>query len=663
MPTAPATAAAAEPELGPRLADGRATFAVRSETAAAIEVCLPVKSGERRLSLDRGDDGVWRGEVGRVRPGQRYAFRAHGPRRPHEGLLFDETRLLYDPYARAADGVFGVLVEEGYDWRGDRHPRTPLERTVVYEAHVRGLTRLHPGVPPALRGTFAGLGQPAVIEELLALGVTAVELLPVQHFVPEPAVVARGLTNYWGYSPLGFFAPHAPYAASGAVGSVAELRRTVRALHAAGLELILDVVYNHTAEGGPDAPALSYRGLDNPAYYRLDPADRSRYADVTGCGNTLDARSPTVQRLVLDSLRYLVRELHVDGFRFDLASALGRGDGDFDPHAELLRRIARDPVLRRVKLIAEPWDAAVGGYALGRFPSPFSEWNGAYRDTVREFWRGHAPSSDLARAVAGSSDVFAPSHRGPLASVDFVTSHDGFTLRDLVSYDDKHNEANGEGNRDGDDHNRSWNSGAEGETDAAAVLELRRRRATSMLATLLFSAGVPMLVAGDERWRTQGGNNNAYCQDNRLSWLDWTLDERSGAMLELVRRIVALRAAEPVFRRSRFLRGTAEDGATADVRWLASDGHEMDAHWWQPPDVRTLGVLLAGDGADEPGATMLTIYNADDRDVAFALPERFVPHGADVVLDTAEPARTGHVAGKVACAAWSVLVLRLADEP
>jgi isoamylase len=662
MPTAPATAAA-EPALGPRLADGRATFAVRSEAATAIEVCLPVKSGERRLSLDRDEDGVWRGEVARVRPGQRYAFRAHGPRRPREGLLFDETRLLLDPYARAADGVFGVLVEESFDWRGDRHPRTPLDRTVVLEAHVRGLTRLHPGVPPPLRGTYAGLAQPAVLEGLVALGVTAVELLPVQHFVPEPAVVARGLTNYWGYSPLGFHALHAPYAASGAVGSLAEFRRMVRALHAAGLEVIVDVVYNHTAEGGPDEAALCYRGLDNPAYYRLDPADRSRYLDVTGCGNTLDARSPVVQALVLDSLRYFVRELHVDGFRFDLASALGRVDGDFDPHAELLRRIARDPVLRRVKLIAEPWDAALGGYALGRFPSPFSEWNGAYRDTVREFWRGHAPSSDLARSLAGSSDIFAPSRRGPVASVNFVTSHDGFTLRDLVSYDDKHNEANGEQNRDGDDHNRSWNSGAEGETDDAAVRELRRRRAASMLATLALSAGVPMFVAGDERWRTQRGNNNAYCQDNALSWLDWTLDDERSAVLDLVRRLVALRASEPVFRRRRFLTGTSADGASADVRWLASDGHEMDAHWWQPADVRTLGVLLAGDGADEPGATMLAIFNADDRDVAFALPERFVPHGAEVVLDTAAPARAGHVAGKALCAAWSVLVLRLVDEP
>jgi glycogen operon protein len=659
MPTAPATAVP-DAVLGPHLADGRATFAVDSSTATAIEVCLLAAGGERRVSLDRDDDGIWRGEAARVAPGQRYALRAHGPRRPAEGLLFDPSRLLLDPYARAAEGIHGLLVEDGFDWQGDRPLRTPLERTVILEAHVRGFTRLHPGVPPALRGTYAGLAQPTVIEELHALGVTAIELLPVQHFVSEPAVVARGLVNYWGYSPLGFHAPHAPYAASGAAGSAAEFRRMVRTLHAAGIEVLVDVVYNHTAEGGPGAPSLSYRGLDNPAYYRLDPTDRSRYVDFTGCGNTLDARSPVVQRLVLDSLRYFVRELHVDGFRFDLASALGRVDGDFDPHAELLRRIAKDPVLRRVKLIAEPWDAALGGYALGRFPAPFAEWNGAYRDAVREFWRGHSPSSDLARALAGSSDIFAPSRRRPLASVNFVTSHDGFTLRDLVSYDDKRNDANGEQNRDGDDHNRSWNSGAEGETDDDAVVALRQRRAGAMLATLLLSAGVPMLVAGDERGRTQRGNNNAYCQDNPLSWLDWTLDAPRAALLHLVRRLVALRAAEPVFRRTRFLRGASDDGATADVRWLASDGHEMDAHWWQPAEVHTLGVLLAGDGADEPGATMLSIFNADEHDVPFALPERFVPAGAEIVLDTANPERPAeHVSGEVVCAAWSVLVLRL----
>jgi glycogen operon protein len=633
--------------LGAVLDDDGTTFAVHSATAEAIEVVLQTRWGaERVVSLARAGDR-WSAHVPGVVAGDRYAVRAHGPHAPRRGLFFEAGRPLVDPWARAIDGCWSVVVDPTFDWRGDRPPRTPPERCVIYEAHVRGLTRRHPAVPAALRGTYRGMAHPAVVAELVSLGVTTIELLPVAEFVPEDDVVARGRTNYWGYCPVGYFAPHAAYAAGGAGGAqVSEFKEMVRALHAAGLEVLVDVVYNHTAEAGPGSRTLAFRGLDNPAYYRPAIGDPSRYDDVTGCGNTLDARSPIVQRLVLESLRYWVTEMHVDGFRFDLAATLGRLDDGFDPDAPLLHLIGSDPVLSGVRLIAEPWDTGPGGYAVGRFPPPWAEWNGEFRDDVREFWRGTGSSADLARALAGSEPTFATTGRGPLASVNFVTAHDGFTLRDLVSYDQKHNLSNGESNRDGSDHNRSWNSGCEGETDDEAVREVRRRRASAMVATLLLSAGVPMLVAGDERWRTQGGNNNGYCHDSPLTWLDWVDDDPLAAgMRELVTRLTTLRRTAPELTRTTFL-------DTGDVRWLSADGVEMGHGWWQGHDLPTLGALLED--------RLLVLAHADDRDCWFTLPADLADVVFRPVLDTSAVGgapEEGAAGGVVRVPGWSVLVL------
>ena len=648
--------------LGPQLSDAGASFAVRSSLADAIEVCLPDgRRGERRVALTRDADGVFGGRIEGVSAGQRYWLRAYGEHDPARGLFFDPRMRLTDPYARAIDGDAGVLVDETFEWGDDAPPATPLADSLIYEAHVRGFTRLHPLVPASLRGTYAGLAQPAVIDEILRLGVTAVELLPVQQFASEPVLLQRGLSNYWGYNTLGFFAPHAGYAATGAAGQqVREFKELVRALHAAGLEVICDVVYNHTAEGGSDGPLLSLRGLDNLAFYRLDPADPGRYDDVTGCGNTLDASKPAVIELVLDSLRYWVEEMHVDGFRFDLGVALGRDADGFDGAAPLLAQIADDPVLSRVKLIMEPWDVGPDGYRLGGFTAPYAEWNGGYRDVVRDVWRGLAPTSELARALAGSSDTFAPSGRGPLASINLLTAHDGFTLRDLVSYDAKHNGRNGEANRDGDNANRSWNSGAEGPSDDPAVNGLRRHRARALLATLLLSQGVPMLTAGDERGRTQGGNNNAYCQDSAVSWLDWQASDAD--LLAFTTQLIALRARHAVLRRTTFFEGEGEDfdGSPVDVRWFAADGTSMNGDWWQDGDARTLGVVLDGRAADAPDATLVLLLHAGSEAVEVTLPGS-APEALAVELDsTGERAPGDHVERRLALGPWSVLVLRAA---
>ena len=648
--------------LGPQLSDAGASFAVRSSLADAIEVCLPDgRRGERRVALTRDADGVFGGRIEGVSAGQRYWLRAYGEHDPARGLFFDPRMRLTDPYARAIDGDAGVLVDETFEWGDDAPPATPLADSLIYEAHVRGFTRLHPLVPASLRGTYAGLAQPAVIDEILRLGVTAVELLPVQQFASEPVLLQRGLSNYWGYNTLGFFAPHAGYAATGAAGQqVREFKELVHALHAAGLEVICDVVYNHTAEGGSDGPLLSLRGLDNLAFYRLDPADPGRYDDVTGCGNTLDASKPAVIELVLDSLRYWVEEMHVDGFRFDLGVALGRDADGFDGAAPLLAQIADDPVLSRVKLIMEPWDVGPDGYRLGGFTAPYAEWNGGYRDVVRDVWRGLAPTSELARALAGSSDTFAPSGRGPLASINLLTAHDGFTLRDLVSYDAKHNGRNGEANRDGDNANRSWNSGAEGPSDDPAVNGLRRHRARALLATLLLSQGVPMLTAGDERGRTQGGNNNAYCQDSAVSWLDWQASDAD--LLAFTTQLIALRARHAVLRRTTFFEGEGEDfdGSPVDVRWFAADGTSMNGDWWQDGDARTLGVVLDGRAADAPDATLVLLLHAGSEAVEVTLPGS-APEALAVELDsTGERAPGDHVERRLALGPWSVLVLRAA---
>jgi isoamylase len=560
--------------LGAHLEGDGVRVGVFSGVADVVELCLfEDGGGETRHALERADGDVWHGHVAGAGHGTRYGFRVHGPWDPGAGLRCNAAKLLLDPYARAiAGGVEwnaaldgdnaddsapfvprSVVSAEPFDWGDDHPPRTALADSVIYELHVKGFTRLHPEVPEALRGTYAGLAHPAAIAHLQRLGVTAVELLPVHQFVHDRALVARGLRNYWGYQSIGYFAPHNEYAASG--DQVAEFKAMVRALHSAGLEVLLDVVFNHTAEGDEHGPTLCFRGLDNPAYYRLAD-DRSRYVDDTGCGNTLDAHRPHGLRLVMDSLRYWVQEMHVDGFRFDLAVSLGRTTTDFDPFGGFLDAVGQDPILSEIKLIAEPWDIGHGGYDLGDFPPGWSEWNGRYRDTARDFWRG-APGTlgDFATRLTGSSDLYGRGRR-PTASINLVTVHDGFTLTDLVSYDAKHNEANGEDNRDGSNDNRSWNCGVEGPTDDPAVLELRARQRRNLLATLLLSEGVPLLLAGDELGRTQGGNNNAYCQDNPISWIDWDGDRD---LLDFVAAVCRIRRENDVFRRGSVLR-----------RWRAS---------------------------------------------------------------------------------------------
>jgi isoamylase len=523
---------------------------------------------------------------------------------------------------------------------------------VIYELHVRGFTKLHPGVPERLRGTYAGLAHPAAIEHLVGLGVTTVELLPVHHFVTEPGLLRRGLTNYWGYNTVGYFAPHAGYSSTGTDGEqVREFKAMVRALHAAGIEVILDVVYNHTAEGDEGGPMLSMRGIDNSGYYRLLPDDARRYADYTGCGNTLDVRHPYVLQLLMDSLRYWVTEMHVDGFRFDLASALARSFHDVDKLSAFFDVIHQDPVVSAVKLIAEPWDVGEGGYQVGEFPPLWTEWNGKFRDTVRSFWTGSSGVRDLGYRLTGSSDLYADDGRRPFASINFLTAHDGFTLRDLVSYERKHNEANGEDNRDGTDDNRSWNCGAEGPTDDPAVLALRARQARNLLVTLLLSTGVPMLVAGDEFGRTQGGNNNPYCQDNEVSWVDWSTVSIGGAntdtdLLALVRRLIALRRASPVLRQRAFFEGRPVPGGdgSKDLAWFGADGAELSAESWVSPDTRTIGMYLDGRGIRQRGPrgerlldeSYLLVLHGGDRDTVFLLPGLPWATSYDCIIDTAD---------------------------
>ncbi len=639
--------------------NGQATnFAVSAGGADAVELCLFEGGVERRIALPARTGSVWHGAVAGVGPGQRYGFRASGPFEPSRGLWYNPGKLLLDPYARAISGTVAwhpslfdgngahpddtaprvprsVVIDAAFDWSGDRRPEVPWADTVVYELHVKGLTAAHPDVPPRLRGTYAGLAHPAVLEHLTTLGVTTVELLPVHHFVPEPAVVARGLTNYWGYCPIGYFAPHGPYAATGDGGSqVAEFKAMVKALHAVGLEVILDVVYNHTAEGGVDGPTLCHRGLDNTAYYRLAPGDPATYVDVTGTGNTLDARHPTALGLILDSLRYWVEGMHVDGFRFDLATALVRGEADFDEHAPLLEAVGNDPVLAGAKLVAEPWDTGPGGYQLGRFPARWSEWNDRYRDGVRDFWRGRAWSAgDLGFRLTGSSDLYRAGGRLPTASINFVTAHDGFTLHDLVAYDRKHNLAYGEDGRDGTDDNRSWNCGAEGETADPVVLGLRRRQQRNLMATLLLSQGVPMLLAGDELDRTQRGNNNPYCHDGPLGWVDWTLDEHALELYEFTKRLIGLRRSSAVLRRNRFFddAGLLGDGTERpEIGWYAPGGAPMREGDWSTPGATALGMLLNG----SPDSLLVLLNGAADA-VRMVLPDLHWATAVTVVVDTA----------------------------
>jgi isoamylase len=638
-------------------------FAVWSR-GERVELCLAEETGsacaESRHPLDRRTDGIWTTHLPWVRPGDRYGYRVHGPWDPVHGHRFDPGQLLVDPYARAIDGGWSVVVDDGFDWGHDAAPRVPLTDTVVYELHVRGFTKAHPAVPAELRGTYAGLAHPDSVGHLTDLGVTTLELLPVHHFRSEPALVARGMSNYWGYNTLGFFAPHAAYASGRSRGEqVHEFKAMVRSLHEAGLEVLLDVVYNHTCEGGADGPTTSWRGLDNEAYYRL--RHDGSFEDVTGCGNSLDLRHPRCLAMVTDSLRYWVQEMHVDGFRFDLAPTLARGASGFEQAGTFLAVVGQDPVLSGMKLIAEPWDVGPGGYQLGAFPAPWAEWNDRFRDTVREAWLGsqgrsgpsHGGVRDLGYALSGSSDVFEPSGRGPLASVNFITAHDGFTLRDLVSYDRKHNDANGEGGRDGSDQNRSWSCGVEGPTDDPGVLALRGRLSRSLLATLLLSAGVPMLAAGDETGRTQGGNNNAYCLDDETIWVSWRHEPWQRDLYAWTRALLALRREHPAVRPERYVDGTAPTQGSLALAWFGADGAPMTAERWFDHDQRVLGMYVAG---------LLVWVNTGPADETVVLPggpwaSRYQP-----LLDTAdeqpapgEPVDSGI---PVTLAAWTVLVLR-----
>jgi isoamylase len=651
--------------------DGEGTnFAVYSPTATRAEVCLFDAAGaEHAVELAEHHFHIWHGYIPGVNPGQRYGYRLSGPDDPSQGLRHNSAKLLIDPYARAIDGDFvdnpacydndldsapyvprSVVVLDGFPWGHDHRPATPWDDTIIYELHVKGFTAQHPGIPQELRGTYAGLAHPAAISYLKDLGITAVELLPIHQFVSEPSLQRRGAKNYWGYNSIGFFAPHAAYAThTGRLGGnqVREFKAMVRALHAAGIEIILDVVYNHTGELGPDGPILAFRGLDNPGYYRLDPNDRSRYVDYTGCGNTLDVRIPSVLQLVMDSLRYWVTEMHVDGFRFDLASALARSLHDVDKLSSFFDTIHQDPVISQVKLIAEPWDIGDGGYQVGEFPPLWTEWNGKYRDTVREFWSsGNGGVRDLAYRLTGSSDLYGDDGRLPFASINFVTAHDGFTLRDLASYERKHNEANGENNRDGTDDNRSINFGVEGETDDPAINSMRLRQVRGLLSTLLLSTGVPMLVAGDERGRTQRGNNNAYCQDNEISWVDWTQDEWAEDLQALTRRLIARRKASPVLRQRVFFEGRPVEGGDGckDLAWFGQSGRELDDSQWFDPKLRTIGMYLDGRGLRHRGprgevvvdeSYLLLLHSGDDG-VDFNVPGAPWAATYEVVLDTTE---------------------------
>jgi glycogen operon protein len=610
-------------------------FAVYSEHASGMILCLFDDDGsECQIAFHDRRAHVWHGYVRGIRPGQRYGFRAKGKYEPREGFRFNSQKLLVDPYALSFDGrvdylapVFGyagapfpgfagasgppnqeqpdvrdsasgmpksVVVDTSFDWQGDALVHVPAPSRVIYEAHVKGMTALHPEVPPAIRGTYTGMAHPAVLRHLKSLGVTTVELLPVQEHVDEWSVVARGMTNYWGYSTLGYFAPDQRFA-SVPGQQVVEFKAMVRAFHQAGIEVILDVVYNHTAEGDEWGPTLCYRGLDNATYYRLRREDRARYEDFSGCGNTLDARQPQVLKLMMDSLRYWVTHMHVDGFRFDLTSALARGSFDFDEASAFFKVVHQDPVLSHVLLIAEPWDVGAGGYQVGKFPAPWAEWNGRYRDVVRRFWAGSTPAhGELASRIAGSSDLYGPRQRGrgPHASVNFITAHDGFTLADLVTYEKKRNAANGESNRDGSDENDAWNCGVEGPTDDAAMRALRARQRRNLLVTLALSHGVPMLTSGDELGKTQGGNNNAYALDHPVSWNDWTLDVERAAFQTFTREIFALRKAIPSLNQEPFWSGgDGEDDP--DVDWFHPAGRTMQSSDWEASTTRALGVLFA----------------------------------------------------------------------
>jgi isoamylase len=653
-------------------------FSLFSDVAERVELCLfDEHGGETRLELPDRTALCWHGYVPNIYPGQRYGFRVYGPYEPGAGLRGNGSKLLIDPYAKAIEGqvrwnpaVYGyrigaddrtrdgrdsarfmpkaVVTNPWFNWNGDSPLRIPWHDTVIYELHVKGFTYRHPEIPPELRGTYLGLVHPAALEHFQRLGVTAVELMPCHQFIHDQRLVDKGLRNYWGYNSIGYFAPHNEYSSSGQLGQqVQEFREMVKTLHQRGIEVILDVVYNHTAEGNHLGPTLSFRGIDNAAYYRLSREDPRYYVDYTGTGNSLNMRHPHVLQLIMDSLRYWVQEMHVDGFRFDLAATLARELHDVDRLSAFFDLIQQDPVLSQVKLIAEPWDVGEGGYQVGNFPVLWSEWNGRYRDTVRDYWRSEpATMSDFAYRFTGSSDLYEWSGRKPYASINFVTAHDGFTLRDLVSYEQKHNEANCEDNRDGTDDNRSWNCGAEGETDDEEINTLRARQQRNLLTTLLLSQGVPMLLAGDELGRTQRGNNNAYCQDNEISWVDW--EHTDEELLRFTERLLALRRGHPIFRRRRWFQGRSVRGRkeTADIAWFKPDGGLMSDEDWSNGYARSLGIFLNGDeipsvdqrGRRERDDSFYLLFNAHSEPMEFVLPRSQFGRRWLRALDTADPA-------------------------
>jgi isoamylase len=656
--------------------DGTGTnFAIFSEVAEKVELCLFDDDGtEERIRLPEMDGYVWHAFLPGVQPGQRYGYRVHGPHDAGRGLRCNPSKLLLDPYAKAVDGpidwdesVFGyhfasgakndddsaahmpksVVINPYFDWGVDRPPKTPYNKTVIYEAHVKGLTMTHPRVPEELRGTYAGLAHPAIIDHLHDLGVTAIELMPVHEFVQDDTLLQKGLRNYWGYNTIGFFAPHHEYAQSSDGQQVQEFKGMVRTLHEAGIEVILDVVYNHTAEGNHMGPTLSFRGIDNRTYYRLVEGDEQYYMDTTGTGNSLNVRTPQALQLIMDSLRYWVTEMHVDGFRFDLASTLARQFHEVDRLSAFFDLVHQDPIVSQVKLIAEPWDIGDGGYQVGNFPALWTEWNGKYRDTVRDFWRGESATiGEFASRISGSSDLYQHSGRRPVASINFVTAHDGFTLNDLVSYNEKHNEANGEGNNDGESHNRSWNCGVEGPTDDPEVLRLRGRQRRNFITTLMLSQGVPMLLHGDEMGRTQNGNNNGYCQDSPITWMDW--DDVDEGLLEFTKTVTRLRTEHPTFRRRRFFHGRPvrrEAGdPVQDIAWFTPSGDLMSDEDWDVGFAKSLAMYLNGHGireTDERGEyveddSFYLAFNAHHEPMQFSLPPGEYAEGWTVVVDTAE---------------------------
>jgi glycogen operon protein len=665
--------------LGASFSGVGTNFSLFSSVAERVELCLFDSAGvETRVDLPEATALCWHGYIPDVLPGQRYGYRVHGPYDPANGLRCRPSKLLIDPYAKAVDGAVdwdeslfeyrfgkpdeltneddsaahvpkGVVINPYFEWENDRSPGTPWHETVVYEVHVKGFTMTNPRIPEEVRGTYAGLAHPASVEYLLSLGVTAVELLPVHQFVHDSHLIDRGLRNYWGYNSIAFLAPHNEYGSRRRNGQqVAEFKDMVKTLHSAGIEVILDVVYNHTAEGNHLGPILSMKGIDNPSYYRLVPEDRRFYYDTTGTGNSLNVGHPHVLQLIMDSLRYWVLDMHVDGFRFDLAATLARQFHEVDKLSAFFDLIQQDPVISQVKLIAEPWDIGEGGYQVGNFPPLWSEWNGKFRDTVRDYWRGNDQTlAELAYRFTGSSDLYEGGGRRPSASINFLTAHDGFTLADLTSYNEKHNEANGEGNADGESHNRSWNCGVEGPTDDPEILELRNRQRRNFLATLMLSQGIPMLLGGDEMARTQRGNNNAYCQDNDISWYDW--EHQDGSLVAFTQRLIAIRKHHPVFRRREYFQGRALHGGCDDIAWFAPDGTEMTDADWQTGYTKSMAVFLNGEGIPSPDwrgdrvvdDTFLVLFNAFHEPIDFTLPEQRYGKRWIRMLDTADSLAEG----------------------